>query len=147
MRTRLLLGGCAALLALGVAACGEAGASKATSTAASVATAAPTTAAVAAGDAVEAGRQLAASSGCTACHSADGTAGVGPSWKAVFNHDVELESGTKVRADEAYLRESIVNPTAKVVKGYAAGVMPTVFGQQFNAEQLDQLIAYIRSLA
>lgn len=154
VRRRLRLVGCAALLALSVAACGESSAGKATTSAASAATAAPTaaeaaaastSAAVATGDAA-AGKQLAASAGCVVCHSANGRVGMGPTWKGVFEHDVELDNGAKVRADEAYLRESIVNPAAKVVKGFLAGVMPAVYGQQFGPEQLNQLIAYIKSL-
>jgi cytochrome c oxidase subunit 2 len=57
---------------------------------------------------------------------------------------VLLESGATAKFDENYIRESIVNPNAKVVRGYPA-VMPTYRGQ-LSEEQILQLIAYIRSL-
>jgi cytochrome c oxidase subunit II len=81
---------------------------------------------------------------CNTCHKSDGT-GRGPSLQGVFGKPVQLASGQKVTADEAYVRESITNPKAKVVTGYDA-IMPTFQGQ-VSEEQLLQLIAYIRSLA
>ena len=58
---------------------------------------------------------------------------------------MELEGGAKVIADEAYVRESILNPAAKVVKGFQP-VMPTFQGL-VTEEQVLQLIAYVRSLS
>jgi cytochrome c oxidase subunit 2 len=58
---------------------------------------------------------------------------------------VELQGGAKVMADEAYIRESILNPQAKVVNGFQP-VMPTFQGL-VTEEQLLQLIAYVRSLS
>jgi cytochrome c oxidase subunit 2 len=63
----------------------------------------------------------------------------------VFGHEVELQGGAKVMADEAYIRESILNPTAKLVNGFQP-IMPTFQGL-ITEEQLLQLIAYIRSLS
>ncbi len=57
---------------------------------------------------------------------------------------MRLASGDTVVADESYVRESIVNPAAKVVAGYQP-VMPTFQGQ-VSEEQLIALIAYIQSL-
>ncbi|MBM4438228.1 MAG: cytochrome c, partial [Actinobacteria bacterium] len=100
-------------------------------------------AATGAGDAAS-GKALAQSNGCVACHSIDGSVGAGPSWKALFGHSVELVNGQKVTADDAYLKESITNPAAKVVKGFAPGIMPAF--AQLTDKQLGDLVAYIRSL-
>jgi cytochrome c oxidase subunit 2 len=81
---------------------------------------------------------------CDSCHSPDGS-GRGPSLGDVFGHTVALESGQTVIADEAYVRESILNPRAKFTAGFRP-VMPTFQGQ-ITEEQLLQLIAYIRSLS
>ncbi|HTF37600.1 MAG TPA: cytochrome c oxidase subunit II [Blastocatellia bacterium] len=81
---------------------------------------------------------------CSTCHKSDGT-GRGPVLEGVFGKTVQLANGQRVTADEAYVRESITNPKAKVVAGYDA-IMPTFQGQ-VSEEQLLQLIAYIRSLA
>jgi len=94
--------------------------------------------------AVAAGAALFEQLGCASCHVADGT-GVGPSLKNVFGQQVTLENGETVTADEAYLTESILNPTAKVVQGYAP-IMPPFEGL-LNEDQALQLINYIKSLA
>jgi len=84
--------------------------------------------------------------GCVACHSIDGTpkGGMGPTLKGVFGAKVELLNGSKVVADDNYIRESIMNPMAKVVKGYSP-VMPTFQGQIAETD-MNALIAYIKSL-
>lgn len=92
----------------------------------------------------EKGKALAQSKGCVACHSDDGSAKVGPSYKGIFGHDVELADGSKVKVDENYLRESIENPTAKIVKGFAPS-MPTFKGL-LKEEELGAIISYIKSL-
>jgi cytochrome c oxidase subunit 2 len=80
---------------------------------------------------------------CDGCHRADST-GRGPSLDNVFGRTVALTGGQTVVADQAYLRESILNPRAKLVAGFDP-VMPTFQGQ-VSEEQVMQLIAYIRSL-
>jgi cytochrome c oxidase subunit II len=92
----------------------------------------------------EQGRKLTEAKGCIACHSDTGEAKIGPSFKGVFGHDVELADGSKVKADENYLRESILKPQAKVVKGFNP-VMPTFQGLLTEAE-MNAIIAYIKSL-
>ena len=110
--------------------------------------AAPTTAGApaAGGNLVKLGQAVAGKYGCVACHSATGTAGIGPTWKGLAGSEVEFVSGPKVAADDAYLKESIESPNAKVRKGFAPGIMPQDFGKQFKAGELDQVIAYIKSL-
>lgn len=78
---------------------------------------------------------------CNSCHSDER----GPSLKGIYGRTVELVDGRRVTADENYLRESIMNPSAKVVKGYQP-LMPTYAGQM-NEEQAMQLMAYIKTLA
>lgn len=89
------------------------------------------------------GQRLAQSLGCLACHSVDGSKGVGPSWQGLYNESVTLADGSTIKADEGYIKESVLNPGAKIVKGYAA-IMPafTPSDQELNA-----LIAFIKSKA
>lgn len=91
----------------------------------------------------EFGRLLYASKGCETCHSLDGTKGQGPSFKGVFGHSVLLADGRSVVADENYLRESILQPQAKVVAGYQP-VMPTFQGLLRESE-INALIEFIKA--
>src|SRR4051794_103831 len=65
------------------------------------------------------GQELAASSGCTACHGAHGQGGIGPSWVGALGSTVKLTDGTSVTVDDAYLTRSIKDPQAQVVAGYS----------------------------
>jgi cytochrome c oxidase subunit 2 len=88
------------------------------------------------------GQQVFTNLGCAGCHQASG--GIGPSLTGVYGSQVALEGGSTVTADEAYIRESIQNSTAKVVKGYQP-IMP-VYGSQISDDQLKQLVEYVKSL-
>jgi cytochrome c oxidase subunit 2 len=90
-----------------------------------------------------AGERLFQQYGCATCHRADGT-GQGPSLLGVYAHPVRLSDGQIISADDAYIRESILNPAAKIVAGYAP-IMPSLQGQ-LSEEQIIDLIAYIRLL-
>jgi cytochrome c oxidase subunit 2 len=92
---------------------------------------------------VQLGEQLFTELNCITCHQPD-SAGRGPVLNGIFGREVRLASGDAVLADEAYVRESIVNPAARVVAGYQP-VMPTYQGL-VSEEQLIALIAYIESL-
>jgi cytochrome c oxidase subunit 2 len=92
---------------------------------------------------VAAGEKLFTELNCLTCHRPD-SAGRGPVLVGVFGRPVKLAAGDTVVADEAYVRESIMSPAARVVDGYQP-VMPTYQGQ-VSEEQLIALIAYIRSL-
>ena len=92
---------------------------------------------------VLAGEKLFTELNCITCHRPD-SAGRGPVLNGIFGRPVSLASGERVVADEAYVRESILSPAAKVVAGYQP-VMPTFLGQ-VSEEQLIALIAYIESL-
>ncbi len=92
------------------------------------------------------GEQIARDTGCLACHSSGSQRLVGPGWANLYDSEVPLADGSKVRADEAYLKESIVDPDAKVVAGFAPHLMPSYAGMLDEA-QIATLVAYIRSLA
>ena len=93
---------------------------------------------------VAAGAKLFQDLACITCHTQDAQ-GRGPMLANLIDHEVELQGGGKVVADEAYIRESIVNPQAKVVAGFQP-IMPTFQGM-VTEEQLLQLIAYVKSLS
>lgn len=83
---------------------------------------------------------------CASCHSvADASVKVGPALWKKFGTTHEIEGGTDVTVDENYLRESILNPNAKIVKGFPKGVMPAFQGQLSETE-LNALIEYIKTL-
>lgn len=92
---------------------------------------------------VAAGEKLFQDLACNTCHTNQADAR-GPVLPGLFGHTVQLQNGTTVVADEAYIRESIVNPQAKIVAGFQP-IMPTFQGL-VSEEQLLQLIAYVRSL-
>ena len=69
------------------------------------------------------GQRLAGSLGCLACHSVDGNKGIGPSWLGLYGKTETLADGTSIKVDEGYIKDSVLNPSAKIVKGYTA-VMP-----------------------
>jgi cytochrome c2 len=97
----------------------------------------------------EEGKRVAELMGCVACHSPDGpTLGkVGPTWKGLFGSQVLLAGGTSAIADEAYLRESIREPAAKIVRGFDKSdtAMPSYEGV-ISDGQIEALILYIKSL-
>ncbi|MBI4537325.1 MAG: cytochrome c oxidase subunit II [candidate division NC10 bacterium] len=91
-----------------------------------------------------AGEKVFQQNGCAACHLSAG-AGPGPSLAGIFGKPVKLATGQTVTADDAYLRESILDPQAKLVAGYPP-IMPSLKGM-LGEEQVTQLLAYIKSLA
>jgi len=96
---------------------------------------------------VASGAELFQQLACDTCHrAADNTGRLvrGPALDGVYGSEVQLASGGTAVADDNYLRESILNPNAKIVAGWQP-VMPTFQGQ-VSEEQLTQLIAYVRSL-
>jgi len=97
------------------------------------------------GTLAEQGQQLFTQNGCSTCHLLN-EQGRCPILKGLYNKPVQLNDGRTVIADDAYLRESILQPNAKIVNGYEANVMPNFQGQ-LSEENVIQLIAYIKSLA
>ncbi|OIQ94179.1 nitric oxide reductase subunit C [mine drainage metagenome] len=91
------------------------------------------------------GAQLVKDYGCTACHSAGQKRLVGPGWGGLSGSKVSLADGSTVTADDAYLRESIRQPNAKIVAGYPAGVMP-VYNTLLKDDEISAIVAYIHTL-
>jgi cytochrome c oxidase subunit II len=92
---------------------------------------------------VAAGEKLFVEKACSTCHLGDGK-GRAPSLNGVYGAKVLLADGATVTADDAYIRESILDPKAKIVAGYQP-LMPTFQGQM-TEEQVLSLTAYIKSL-
>lgn len=92
---------------------------------------------------VSAGERLFTQLACNTCHLANGT-GRAPSLNGVYGAKVLLADGTTITADESYIRESILQPKAKIVAGYQP-VMPTFQGL-VSEEQILNLTSYIKSL-
>jgi|KBSMisStandDraft_5_1062788.scaffolds.fasta_scaffold62751_2 cytochrome c oxidase subunit 2 len=91
------------------------------------------------------GQQLFQSLGCASCHGQNGEGGRGPTLAGIYGQKTQLQTGESVSVDDSYVRESILNPQAKLVAGFGA-IMPTFQGQ-VSEDQLLQLLAYIKSLA
>jgi cytochrome c oxidase subunit 2 len=82
---------------------------------------------------------------CSSCHKEDGS-GRGPALAGIFGTPRPLADGSSVVADENYLRESIMNPSAKVVRGFPTpSIMPTYQGTM-SEERLIELVAYLKTL-
>ena len=92
------------------------------------------------------GERLAKNNGCFGCHSVDGNDGVGPTWKGLFGSEKTLVSGEKIMVDEEYLYEAIVNPNSQIVLGFPANVMAQNYSELFTDEDLNNMIAFIKSL-
>ena len=89
------------------------------------------------------GQALVLASGCAACHSTNGAAGIGPTWFGLFGSQVPISGDGVVTADEAYIHESIKAPQAKIVAGFENQLMPT-YG--FTDDQINDIVAYIKTL-
>lgn len=91
------------------------------------------------------GEKLFQQFGCATCHLLD-QQGRCPILRGLYNKPVQLADGRTVMADDAYIRESILDPNAKIVAGFQPNVMPNFKGQ-VSEENVIQLIAYIKSLS
>ncbi|MFT3711103.1 MAG: c-type cytochrome [Archangium sp.] len=89
----------------------------------------------------EDGALLYKSKGCNACHSIDGSRIVGPTWKGAWGREEETSTG-KVTVDLAYVKESILNPMAKVVNGYPPAMPPQVL----NDLEIESIALYMQTL-
>jgi len=92
---------------------------------------------------IDLGKKLYTEKTCNACHTTDGSSGVGPTWKGLFDKTVTLKSGKTVKADENYIKDSIMNPNKQIVKGFQP-VMPQ--GLVSKSQDVQALVAYIKSL-
>ena len=93
------------------------------------------------------GRELYAANACIGCHTADGSKSVGPTFKGLWGMKQHKIEGGSVVVDENYIRESILDPNAKISAGFAAskGVMP-VFAGTLSEDDINAIIEFIKSL-
>ena len=94
----------------------------------------------------ELGRAVAELNGCFQCHSVDGSESSGPTWLGVYGSEELLTDGTAVIVDEAYLRQSILDPASQIVAGYEDVSMPVNFAAVLSDEDIDFLVDFIESL-
>lgn len=88
------------------------------------------------------GKAIMDQKGCLACHSVDGTASVGPSFKGLWGSKAELTDGTSHAVDEEYVEKMIESPGKQVVKGFAP-VMPKL---PVSDEEMEKIIEYLKAL-
>ena len=91
------------------------------------------------------GKELYVSKQCVTCHSLDGTPRVGPSWLKIFGKEGKLADGTTYKADENYIKESILYPQAKAVAGYPPMGMPSYQGQ-LSDDDITGLIEFMKTI-
>lgn len=94
---------------------------------------------------VDRGKQLYHDAGCSTCHTVDGNKAIGPSWKDLWGSSVPLEGHDPVTADDDYLKESIVAPSAKIVKGFG-NLMPNNFSSM-PPNDIAALTWYMKSIS
>jgi cytochrome c oxidase subunit 2 len=97
----------------------------------------------------EVGKQVYEKYQCATCHSLDGTPRVGPSWKGLWGkNEPVLEDGAEkqIDVDENYIRESILNPAKKVVKGFGPPTAMQSYQGQINDDQINGVIAFLKTL-
>jgi cytochrome c oxidase subunit 2 len=90
----------------------------------------------------EHGAKLVQQNACLTCHSLDGSRMTGPSFQGIFGREEHMSDGSTVTVDENYIRESILEPKAKVVEGYQP-VMPTYQGSMSDTE-INAIIEYLK---
>jgi cytochrome c oxidase subunit II len=90
----------------------------------------------------DAGRKVLDEKGCLACHSIDGTPGVGPTFKGMWGQSTELVSGTSRKVDGAFVREMILHPGQNPIKGFDP-VMPEL---PVNDEEIKMIEQYLEGL-
>ena len=79
---------------------------------------------------------------CLSCHSVDGTEGIGPTLKGIFGRTEKMADGSTITVDAAYLQESIVNPSAKIVDGFDDLMTKT----ELTDQEVEEIIEYLETL-
>jgi cytochrome c oxidase subunit 2 len=99
-------------------------------------------AAAAAAGAAQGAQALFADQGCGACHTVDGSPGLGPTLKGVFGRREELADGTTVTVDETFIEQEIRTPNTKIIKGFEP-IMPA---PQLSDAEIRALVDYVKTL-
>lgn len=89
------------------------------------------------------GQSISTDEGCIACHTLDGSPGIGPTWLNMFGRTETLVDGSTIIVNEVYFRESIRYPERKVVEGYPNVMLPYFLTE----EDVEALIEFARQLA
>ena len=89
------------------------------------------------------GQEISTEEGCIACHTVDGSLGVGPSWMGMIGRIENLDDGTSVVVDEIYFRESVRYAKRKIVEGFP-NVMPSYYMKE---DEVDALYAFALQLS
>jgi cytochrome c oxidase subunit 2 len=93
------------------------------------------------------GHEIAETEGCLSCHSTDGSIIVGPSFKGLYNNNVKVKVGKKIKAikaDEDYIVDSILEPSKYIVDGYDNTMPPY---KNLSDDEIEDLLEYIKSLS
>lgn len=94
------------------------------------------------------GRQIVQTNGCLACHSADGSKLIGPTFKGIYGHSVVVITDGKEKeivVDDEYIKKSIYEPDSEVVKGYTKGMMIS-YKQQLTDADIAEITEYLKTL-
>ncbi|MBN2081767.1 cytochrome c oxidase subunit II [bacterium] len=94
---------------------------------------------------VEAGAEMLKKYGCVQCHHVDSTASTGPPLNDLFGREEQLAGSQTITVDENYVRQSILEPDAEIVRGYQ-NVMPTFQGK-IKDKEIDWIIAYLKDIS
>ncbi|HKA26622.1 MAG TPA: c-type cytochrome [Gaiellaceae bacterium] len=98
------------------------------------------------GGLVAQGAKLYEDLGCSSCHTLTGAKGIGPTYKGLYGSTVQLSTGQSVKADDAYLLESILDPDKQIVKGFPKGIMSASIPPGSVSEaKAKALVAFIKS--
>ena len=96
-------------------------------------------------DPVERGSKWYTTYGCNACHSLDGTPGVGPTWQGLYGSETRFDDGSSTIANDDYLYNSIRNPADQIVEGFQ-NLMPANVASDMTDAQISDIIRFIESL-
>ncbi len=91
------------------------------------------------------GKEIYRTRACNSCHSVDGSKNIGPTWKGLFGSTRNFTDGTQLKADDNYIKESILNSNKKIVKGYPPNQMPSYQGQLTDGD-ITAVIEFIKTL-
>ncbi len=96
-------------------------------------------------DPAQKGEKLVTNNGCIACHSLDGSPGVGPTWLDLYGAERTLVNGERVIVDDDYLINSIVNPKLQIVENFS-DIMPAIYSNLFDENDLKNIVEFIKTI-